>query len=101
MDYSETIKIIVAFYKDKVQADMLEKLQKAYLNVLEADAEARRQKKRGMILNMADLKISLAKLKSTYSIIRQKSGPVPALDSEIKKRERIIKEYSYLKNRSF
>lgn len=101
MDYFDTAKIILAFYQDRVQADLLDKLQKSYLQFLEADAEARRLKKRGLILNMADLKISLEKLKSTYSIIRQKSGPVPALDAEIKKVERKIKDYSYLKNKSF
>lgn len=100
MNYSDVAKIILAYYKDKVQADMLNKLQSEYQKFLEADAESRRQKKRGLILNMVDLKISLEKFKSTYSIIKQKSGPIPALEQKIRQTEFQIREYSYQKNKS-
>ena len=99
MDYVEIIKLVISSYRDKVQEELLEKLRTASISLLEADAEARRNKAREDILAMAKLKNALALFKFTYGNISKQCGKIDAIDEIIRDVEKNIKLISYKKNK--
>ncbi len=58
MESANFIELAVAFYKDKVQQELLEKFRVESHLLLQADAEARRSRARENILAMARLKMN-------------------------------------------
>lgn len=96
------ISLFENYYKDKVNSEQLNLLDKEYYHLLSTDAELRRKKKKEIILNMVDLRIELAKFKITYDSVKSKYGSIDTVDRVIKELEYKIREYSFLKNkRSF
>ena len=65
MESVNLIELAVAFYKDKVQQELLEKFRVESRLLLQADAEARRTMARENIKVMAQLKIELEKFKES------------------------------------
>ena len=84
MESGNFLELAVAFYKDKVQRELLEKFRVESCRLLEADAEARRTKTREDILAMAKLKNELFKFKLTYSKICGICGNVEAVDNYLR-----------------
>ena len=66
MKNNDIIKLVMATYKDKVQADILKNFEKEYNALLLADADARRSKQSNNIVNMVRLKMALSEFESTY-----------------------------------
>lgn len=62
MECANFVEPAVAFYKDKIERELLEKFQEESRLLLQADAEARRAKARENILAMSRLKIELQNL---------------------------------------
>ena len=58
MESANFIELAVAFYKDKVQQELLEKFRVESHLLQQADAEARRSRARENILAMARLKMN-------------------------------------------
>ena len=90
--------LAVAFYKDKVQQELLEKFRVESRLLLQADAEARRTMARENIKVMAQLKIELEKFKYVYYKLTNSCGPVTAIDEYLKEIEMKVQKLSYRKN---
>ena len=67
MESANFIELAIAYYKDKVQQELLEKFRVESRLLLQADAEARRTIARENIMAMARLRIELEKFKYIYS----------------------------------
>ena len=98
MDPLELINLALAAYKDKVNAEMQEQIRERYLEVLQEDARGRRAKASGMIMTMARLKISVAKLENVYSRLKESGCEIPAIEKEIRETKKKIKMLSLRKN---
>lgn len=98
MESVNLIELVVAFYKDKVQQELLEKFRVESRLLLQADAEARRTKAREHIKNMAQLKIELEKFKYIYHKLTDSCGSVTAVDEYLKEIEMEVRRRSYQKN---
>lgn len=92
------LEIAIAYYKDKVQQELLDKFRVESRLLLQADAEARRIVARENILAMARLQRELIKFKLIYSQLSVAFGNVEAIDSYIRRIEMKIKKISYQKN---
>lgn len=92
------LEIAIAYYKDKVQQELLDKFRVESRLLLQADADARRIVARENILAMARLQRELIKFKLIYSQLSVAFGNVEAIDSYIRKIEMKIKQISYQKN---
>ena len=66
MESANFIELAIAYYKDKVQQELLEKFRVESRLLLQADAEARRTIARENIMAMALLRIELKKFKSPH-----------------------------------
>lgn len=98
MESANLIELAVAFYKDKVQQELLEKFRVESRVLLQADAEARRTMARENIKAMAKLKIELEKFKYVYYKLTNSCGPVTAIDEYLKEIEMKVQKLSYRKN---
>lgn len=98
MESVNLIELAVAFYKDKVQQELLEKFRVESRLLLQADAEARRTMARENIKVMAQLKIELEKFKYVYYKLTNSCGPVTAIDEYLKDIEMKVQKLSYRKN---
>lgn len=98
MESANFIELAIAYYKDKVQQELLEKFRVESCLLLQADAEARRIMVRENIKAMACLKIELAKFKLTYNKISVEYGTMMVIDDYIREIETKIRQYSYKKN---
>lgn len=98
MESVNLIELAVAFYKDKVQQELLEKFRVESRLLLQADAEARRTMARENIKVMAQLKIELEKFKYVYYKLTNSCGPVTAIDEYLKEIEMKVQKLSYRKN---
>lgn len=98
MECANFVEPAVAFYKDKIERELLEKFQEEPRLLLQADAEARRAKARENILAMSRLKIELQKFVLIYDKISSSCGKIEAVDSCISDIEKKIKLLSYQKN---
>lgn len=98
MGYDSLVEIAVAYYKDKVQQEILENFRKECNALLQADAEARRLKAREKILAMARLRMEKRKFEMTYHRISASYGNIEAVDDYLCSIERTIKRLSYEKN---
>ncbi len=98
MESANFIELAIAYYKDKVQQELLEKFRVESRLLLQADADARRIVARENILAMARLQRELIKFKLIYSQLSVAFGNVEAIDSYIRKIEMKIKQISYQKN---
>lgn|SRR5574344_1040040 len=90
--------LAIAYYKDKVQQELLEKFRVESRLLLQADAEARRTVARENILAMSKLKIELEKFRYCYNRITNSCGSIEAVDGYIRDIELKIKKLSYIKN---
>lgn len=93
------LELAIAYYKDKIQQELLEKFCVESRLLLLADAEARRTVARENILAMSRLKIELTKFKLIYNRISKTCGSIQAVDIYINEIEIKIKKLSYLKNK--
>lgn len=98
MESNNLIELIVAYYKDKTQQEILERFRIETCRLLQADADARRLKARELIMSMARLKIELTKFKYSYNKIAQTCGKMDAIDDYILDIEKRIKQLSNAKN---
>lgn len=98
MESANFIELAIAYYKDKVQQELLEKFRVESRLLLQADADARRAKAREIIMAMARLKIELRKFKITYNMLSGRCGSIKAIDVYLREIEVKIKKLSYQKN---
>lgn len=98
MESANLIEIAVAYYKDKVQQELLEKFRVESRLLLQADADARRTIARENILAMAQLRIELDKFKFIYNRLSETCGTIDAIDEYLKEIEAKVKKLSYQKN---
>lgn len=98
MESDNIIELAVAFYKDKIQQELLEKFRVESRRLLQADVEARRTIARENIKSMAQLKIELEKFKYIYHKLTDSCGSVTAIDEYLKEIEMKIQKLSYQKN---
>lgn len=98
MESDNLIELAVAYYKDKVQQEIIEKFRVESRLLMQADAEARRTKARENILAMSRLKIELDKFMFIYNRLSGACGRIEAIDEYIREIEAKIKKLSYSKN---
>lgn len=98
MESANLIELAVAFYKDKVQQELLEKFRVESRHLLQTDAETRRTMAREDIKAMAQLKIELEKFKYIYHKLTDSCGPVTAIDEYLKEIEMKVQKLSCRKN---
>lgn len=98
MESANFINLVIAYYKDKIQKELLDKFKEESCRLLQADADARRMTAREDILTMAKLKMELEKFKLTYNQISSTCGSMDAIDSYIREIEIKIRQLSFKKN---
>lgn len=98
MESNKIISLALAYYKDKVQREVMERFREESMLLLKADADARRMKARENILAMVKLKNELVKFKWIYDSISNDYGSVEALDEYIRQIEVRIRLHSFRKN---
>lgn len=98
MESANLFELAVAFYKDKVQQELLEKFRAESCLLLQADAEARRTIARENVLALARLKIELDKFRFTYNRLSVTCGSIDAIDDYLRDIETKVKKISYRKN---
>ena len=98
METKDVLDIALAFYKDKIQSDALHRFHSEFIQLQEADAEARRSKAKTLIMQMAKRKIALNQFEMTYQSIQGRVGKVEALDEYIASIKQEIKRVSDAKN---
>lgn len=98
MGSANFIELAIAYYKDKVQQELLEKFQVESRLLLQADADARRFKARENIEAMAHLKRELEKFKFVYTMVSRNGGSIQAIDDYLDGIEMRIRMLSYCKN---
>lgn len=98
MESANFIELAIAYYKDKVQQELLEKFRVESRLLLQADAEARRTIARENIMAMARLRIELEKFKYIYSRLSSKCGSIDAIDEYLRGIESKVRMLSYRKN---
>lgn len=98
MESANFIELAIAYYKDKVQKELLEKFRVESRLLLQADAEARRTVARENVLAMARLKIELNKFKYIYNKLSGTCGTIQSIDDYLREIETKVKKLSYQKN---
>ena len=98
MESANFIELAIAYYKDKVQQELLEKFRVESRLLLQADAEARRTIARENIMAMARLRIELEKFKYIYSRLSGTCGSIHAIDEYLRGIESKVRMLSYRKN---
>jgi len=98
METKDVLNIALAFYKDKIQGESLERFRSEFFQLQEADAEARRSKAKTLIMQMADLKKALSQFEMTYKLIQTRVGKVEVIDEYIVSVKQEIKRLSDAKN---
>ena len=98
MESANFIELAIAYYKDKVQQELLEKFRVESRLLLQADAEARRTIARENIMAMACLRIELEKFKYIYSRLSGTCGPIDSIDEYLCGIESKVRMLSYRKN---
>ena len=101
METKDVLNIALAFYKDKIQSESLERFRSEFFQLQEADAEARRYKAKTLIVQMANLKKTLSQFEMTYRLIQSKVGEVEAIDEYIVSVKQEIKRLSDAKNNHY
>ena len=98
MNGLDLLNLVVAHYKDKAEAESLQKLKNEISALIEAEAETRREKAASIIIKKAKLEISLQKFQATYNMLKTKCGEIKALDDYILEVKSEIARLSYKKN---
>ena len=98
MESANFIELAIAYYKDKVQQELLEKFRVESRLLLQADAEARRTIARENIMAMARLRIELGKFKYIYSRLSETCGSIDSIDEYLCGIESKVRMLSYRKN---
>lgn len=98
MEAKDVLKVALAFYKDKIQSESLERFRSEFFQLQEADAEARRSEAKTLIMQMAKLRIALNQFEMTYQSIQSRVGKVEALDDYIASVKQEIRKLSEAKN---
>ena len=99
MESANLFELAVAYYKDKVQHEQLEKFRIESNLLLQADADARRATVREDIMAMARLRNELGKFKFIYNRLSSTCGSIEAIDEYLKELESKVKKLSYRKNK--
>lgn len=99
MKSSNLIELAIAFYKDKVQQELIEKLRVESRLLIQADAETRRSIARDDIKAMVRLKIELEKFKYIYNRLSGTCGSIEAIDEFLREIELKVEKLSYKKNK--
>lgn len=94
----DLLNLAVAVWKDSVEAAELERLRQASTALLVAEAEGRRIKMQGIILDMSRLQTALRVFCKTYQKMSARYGEVPAVDCYIRDMQKKIRELSGIKN---
>ena len=92
METKDLLNLALAYYKDKVQSETIQRFHSEFDKLLEADADARRLKAQALVMQMAKLNIALQQFELTYKSIREKVGPLEALDKYIVSIKKAIKK---------
>jgi len=98
METNDLITLAIAYYKDKVQNELLERFREETYLLMEADADSRRMKAHEDIMSMGKLENKLKKFKFHYGRITSTCGSMEAIDSYIREIECRIKQLSYKTN---
>ena len=98
METKDVLNIALAFYKDKIQSESLERFRSEFFQLQEADAKARRSKAKTLIMQMVKLRIALNQFEMTYQSIQSRVGKVEALDDYIASVKQEIRKLSEAKN---
>ena len=98
METKDVLNIALAFYKDKIQSESLERFRSEFFQLQEADAEARRAMAKTLIIQMAKLRIAFNQFEMTYQSIQSRVGKVEALDDYIASVKQEIRKLSEAKN---
>ena len=98
-DIWDSIKIVIASYRDHVNKELLQRFKEEYYLTLNAEAEARRSKASTIIKDIARLKIELKKFEYTYSLVKIKTGDITAVENMINRLNHRIKVMRIQKNR--
>lgn len=98
MRTNDFISLMVAYYKDKVSAECMSKISASYNEMMDAEADCRRQKAAALVLSMAKLKITLEKFQKLYDPIKEKYGSMEAAEQKIISIQGEIRELSAMKN---
>ena len=98
MESANFIELAIAYYKDKVQQELLEKFRVESRLLLQADAEARRTIARENIMAMARLRIELEKFKYIYRRLSGTCGSIDSIDEYLRRIESKVRMLSYRKN---
>ena len=98
-DIWDSIKIVIASYRDHVNKELLQRFKEEYYLTLNAEADARRSKTSTIIKDIARLKIELKKFEYTYSLVKIKTGDITAVENMINSLNHRIKVMIIQKNR--
>ena len=98
MESDNFIELAIAYYKDKVQQELLEKFRVESRLLLQADAEVRRTIARENIMAMARLRIELEKFRYIYSRLSGTCGSIDSIDEYLRGIESKVRMLSYRKN---
>ena len=98
MESNDVISLLMAAYKDKVNKEILNEVRDKLNCVIQADAEARRNKMATDIVQMNKLRNSLALFNIAYDKIKLESGPILALDQYVAEIQCMINAISRKKN---
>lgn len=98
MDAKDVLTFALAYYKDKVQSETIQRFHSEFDKLLEDEADARRLKAEALVMQLVKLNIALQQFELTYKSIREKVGPLEALDEYIVSLKREIQKVSDQKN---
>lgn len=99
MKANDIIKVAVAYYKDKVQSETLNRFHSEFNELLDAEICARREKAKITVMQIAQLRIALTQLEITYKTIQSQVGECEAVDNYIRTINDEIRKLSDQKNK--
>ena len=99
-DEYDVIGLIMAYYKDAVEKQELERIKNEFEELRKAEVESRRIKAKADINQMADLNIALNRFDYTYrQLVSKTNTSIPEIETYLKSISKRIKLLSYQKNK--
>lgn len=99
MKETDALDVIIAIYKDSVQEEIRNAIRLEYMELLKADAEARRRKAAADLNQLCKLRIALIKFEHTYNKLIKTTGNINEIDNMIASVKHEIKVISHRKNK--
>lgn len=100
---SVVVQSLVKAYKNKVNAELLQKLAKAYEEALREEARCNRVKQRELVFEIFDLDQAIKQLEHSYSITKKQTGVIPEIEKLIvsmqKQRVKLAREKNMIGRR--